>query len=102
LLVLRAKPLDGRHLSAALYYIWDRLGRKVPNYFSIEATAHGPVPAELFPTLFQELSQQNLIGMEDIARKVNFYLTEKGVNSRPKCTTHVRLDVYQLASVAAV
>jgi len=24
------------------------------------------------------------------------------VNSRPKCTTHVRLDVYQLASVAAV
>jgi len=81
LLLLNYSPLDRIHIMKALFLIWHRSGRNIPNYFNFEPYLYGPCSFEVY-SILDSLESNGLIiqPLYPIPQWVNFYLTEKGRN----------------------
>jgi hypothetical protein len=51
LLVLRKAPLDRIRIMKALFLIWYRSGKSIPDFFSFEPYLYGPYSLEVYAAL---------------------------------------------------
>lgn len=93
LLLLRKSPLDRIHIMKALFLIWNRSGRKIPDYFEFVPYLYGPCSFELYSTL-ENMESDVLIVQppHSTPQWVNYYLTEKGKKEAEETVKKVSLN----------
>jgi len=81
LLLLNYSPLDRIHIMKALFLIWHRAGRNIPNYFTFEPYLYGPCSFEVY-SILDNMESEGLVLQppHPVPQWVNFYLTENGRN----------------------
>lgn len=79
LLALKNGPLDRIHLMKALFLLWVRAGRNIPDYFVFEPYLYGPFSLSVYSAL-AELQRDGLVVQppHPIHDWAPYYLTEKG------------------------
>lgn len=79
LLLLRASPLDRIRLMKALFLLWYRSNKHIPEYFDFQPYLYGPCSFEVYSVL-DEISKQGLVVQppHPVHQWANYYLTERG------------------------
>ena len=79
LLKLREAPMDRIHIMKALFLIWNRSQRNLPNYFEFVPYLYGPCSFEVYSTL-ENLQRNDFIVQPPYppTQWSNYYLTRKG------------------------
>ncbi len=79
LLALRKAPLDRIHLMKALFLVWKRSGKNIPEYFDFVPYLYGPCSFEVYSVLDNLLSQGLIIQpSHSPQRSIGYYLTKQG------------------------
>lgn len=79
LLALRESPLDRIHIMKALFLVWNRSGRNMPDYFKFEPYLYGPCSFEIYSVLY-DLSKEGFIVQppHPMRQWAKYYLTDRG------------------------
>jgi len=79
LLILREAPMDRIHIMKALFLIWHRKNRNLPNYFEFVPYLYGPCSFEVY-SMLENLQSTGFIVQppHPVPQWVNYYLTAKG------------------------
>ena len=85
LLFLREAPLDRIHLMKALFLLWYRSGRDIPNYFVFEPYLYGPCSFEVY-SILDGLTKEGLLvqPLQPAQQWARYYLTTKGMRQAKK------------------
>lgn len=80
MLALRKHPLDRIRLMKALFLIWHRSGRNIPNYFQFQPYYYGPCSFDIYRKLDTLLEAHFIIQPPTQIQKKwsDYYLTQKG------------------------
>lgn len=97
LLLLSEKPLDRIRLMKALFLIWHRSGRKLPDFFTFKPYLYGPYSLELYEEL-EKAQNERLITQAPhlISRWASYFLTEKGRATAENIRQHADRKVIQM------
>ncbi|MCL0102625.1 hypothetical protein M1N93_01530 [Dehalococcoidia bacterium] len=102
LLALRDSPLDRLHLMKALFLVWNRSGRNVPDYFEFEPYLYGPCSFEVYSVL-DDLSKDGLIVQppHPVQQWANYFLTERGKLAATEAANCADPDILELINKVA-
>jgi hypothetical protein len=102
LLLLRETPIDRIHIMKALFLIWHRSGRKIPDYFEFVPYLYGPCSFEVYSTLTDMESNRLIVQPPHLLPKwANYYLTEKGKTQAAEISKKVPFDILRVIKEVA-
>ena len=97
LLILKEAPMDRIHIMKALFLIWHRNQRKIPDYFEFVPYLYGPCSFEVYSVL-KTLQYEGFIVEfpRSLFRWVKYYLTEKGKKEATMVAQKVSSDIFEI------
>lgn len=86
--------MDRIHIMKALFLIWHRKGRQIPNYFKFEPYLYGPCSLEVYSVL-ETLEKEEFIyqPIHSPSQWVEYYLTNKGKEEAEKIYRNVSFEI---------